>query len=363
MAWTQQLPSGKWRGLYRDNGKPKSAGTFVRKTDAKRAAERAEHITRNDPNLSSDITLKEWVDKWWPSRTVTESTLIEDKKRFDKRIHPYWGNTPIRDITTPAIQDWVTELRGENLSASTITKHGHNLSAALKAAVAAKLIPTNPCIGVTYPKQGTSPERYLTREETDAVELILDGTNLLIWHLLLGTGMRWGEAAGLHWDHINLDKQRIEIAVAWDAKQKQFKSPKNYQRRYVPLGDTLQHHLETHLDQHGYGQPPAATYTQVTKPRYGLVLPNRGLPVASNTFGHLLSAAGKAAHIGQGPRRRPVGHIRPHDLRHTYASWQVQAGVPLQQVQKLLGHSSLSVTERYARISDTGWQQVRDALR
>lgn len=53
-------------------------------------------------------------------------------------------------------------------------------------------------------------------------------------------------------------------------------------------------------------------------------------------------------------------HVRFHDLRHTYASWLVQSGVPLVAVQELLGHTTLSMTQRYAHL---GSEHLQDAVR
>ncbi|MEV4236437.1 MULTISPECIES: site-specific integrase [unclassified Nocardia] len=55
---------------------------------------------------------------------------------------------------------------------------------------------------------------------------------------------------------------------------------------------------------------------------------------------------------------RRLGKVRPHDLRHTYAGRLVRAWVPIQQVQKLLGHASLRTTQRYASLADSQWGSV-----
>ena len=53
-----------------------------------------------------------------------------------------------------------------------------------------------------------------------------------------------------------------------------------------------------------------------------------------------------------------IPHVRFHDLRHTYASWLVQAGSGLTVVRDLLGHSSLAVTSRYSHLSDRHLRQA-----
>ncbi|MGP4018295.1 tyrosine-type recombinase/integrase [Saccharopolyspora sp. 5N708] len=54
--------------------------------------------------------------------------------------------------------------------------------------------------------------------------------------------------------------------------------------------------------------------------------------------------------------------IARDDLRHTYASWILQDGVPIEALSKLLGHASVTTTERYSHLADTQWDAVRAAL-
>ena len=59
-------------------------------------------------------------------------------------------------------------------------------------------------------------------------------------------------------------------------------------------------------------------------------------------------------------KRADLGHVRIHDLRHTFASFLVKNGVPLYHVSTLLGHSDIRITQRYAHLAP---EHLHDVLK
>uniref|UniRef100_UPI003D8A116C tyrosine-type recombinase/integrase n=1 Tax=Gordonia sp. B7-2 TaxID=3420932 RepID=UPI003D8A116C len=372
MAWATKLPSKRWRGMYRDDlGKQHSIGTFSTKASALYAADIAEKKARNDPDSLGTLTFNEFLPTWRAQRIVQPSTAKQDESKLDNRVVPRWGEVLLKDITRPGVQEWVAEMRRDKLAASTIQKHVNLVSSVMALALDKGMLPAgprgeaavNPCKGVTVPKPDPSPERFLTHDEADAVRGVLEGFDRFIFDLLVGTGMRWGEAVALTWDRVDLAQGTVEVAIAYDRADKSLKATKSHAKRIVPVGETLAKALADRLGVVGFGEPPNLPCVKVPKPRSGLVVANAaGLPYDAALFAKRLDAAGRAATVKVGEQERKVGHVRVHDLRHTYASWLVQRGVAVQQVQRLLGHGSIATTERYARLSDSGWDAVRDAL-
>jgi len=352
MAWTEQKTSGKHAGLYRDaDGKRRSVGTFSHKSRARREAELAEAASRKagwrDPSASL-ATWGEWCTTWWPARTVSAGTLARDLSPLEKHIRPRWNDVPLARITRHDVNAWVAELmrkvftRGEGDSATTYTLSGASVrrivsifSASLSAAVDAEVLDTNPAFKIKLPAVSPGGDRYLTRDEYARIAAHLDPEDRAIADFLVGTGARWGEMAGLHSHRVERGRGIVAFVETWDTSTgTMLPYPKGKLRREVPLADWVL-------------IPAAPTRT-------ALVFAHKGVPEdIDNWRKRIWQPAVDASQ---------VGHVRIHDLRHTYASWLLQAGIPLAEVGRLLGHRSLATTMRYAHLAESPRDDVLAAL-
>ena len=172
--------------------------------------------------------------------------------------------------------------------------------------------------------------RFLTRAEVaDIIEAIPLERDKALVSLLVGCGLRWGEAVGLGTRRIDKRTGMIRVAETWDSRARAPKRyPKGRRIRDVPIPDWVLARIA-----------PFATPG-------GLVF--GGIDIDNW-------------------RKRVWDHVSPeariHDLRHTYASWLLQDGVSLAEVGRLLGHASPSTTQRYAHLAEVPKEQVLAALR
>lgn len=143
-----------------------------------------------------------------------------------------------------------------------------------------------------------------------------DNTQLrYIVALLLFTGCRKRELLDAKWEHFNLDARVWCIPISKSGKL-----------RYVPLSDAVLKILR-----------------QI--PRFEgcpYILPNPKTHLPYNTIYYSWNTA---------RNRAGMSDLRMHDLRHSFASFLINAGRSLYEVQSILGHSQLSTTQRYAHLS------------
>lgn len=344
MAWTEKLPSGRWRGAYRlPDGSKRSAGTFDHKKAAMNAAAAAEvdaaALGWRDPRAGAR-TWGDWVSEWWPTRDVEPSTLLRDESRRKNHLDERWGPVPLVDITRHDVKAWATELL-LSMAPATRDRCVALLSASLVAAVDAEILTGNPAARLRLAKTDNTRERFLTKDEAFALlDEIPEGVNRAIAALLLGTGVRWGEAAGATVQRLDAQGAQFRVAETWDDKLKQPKAyPKGRRRRTVPVPDWTLEHLEPLTDGRKTGY---------------LFLSSEDTPLDHHNYYRRVWTPAAT--------RAGLDDVHIHDARHTYASWLIQQGVSLAEVGRLLGHVSALTTQRYAHLAETPSAPVLNAL-
>lgn len=227
-----------------------------------------------------------------------------------------FGFTALDQIKPMAVNQWKASQRA-TAKADTINKRLRTLKAMLNRAVEWEVIKTNPIEAVKgAPNLESRPPPYYTREQLND---LYDTPNGDVWRLFTNTGMRRGEGINLRREHIKGGKVRILSEATARTKSAKW--------REVPLNESAGEALE---------RLPGADY----------VLPRMAPESWSRTF--LRDAKGSGV----------PGHL--HWTRHTFCSYLVMAGKHLRTVQILAGHSSITVTEKYAYLAP---DHLRDAMK
>lgn len=367
MAWTEKLPSGRYRGLYYlPNGERRSAGTFDHKRAAKDAAIEAEAKVKRpgwrDPRVGL-TTWGEWHDIWWPSRAIEPQTASSEESMIRNHVMPRWRDVPLAEIRRQDVQAWAVSLVTENLGTDDEPKYRKPSTArrvlgpfvsSLTAAVDAEVIVANPAVRIKLPPNPEPDPVFLTREQYAAIaDQVPNRADRAVLDFLVGTGVRWGELAGLHVHNLNLERGVVTVVDVTDGIEiKPY--PKGRRSRLVPL---LQWVVD-YLDMPDPPRPCGLRHRHSKRCPSGLAFPaaRGGVRDDRNFTQRVFAPAVRAAGLTE------LG-ASLHDLRHTYASWLAQDGIPLGRIAELLGHASTTTTEIYAHFQQTTHDDVARALR
>ncbi len=337
MAWAETLPSGRYRAGYRIPGGEKRYldGTFTHKAEAERLAGQAEAESRKlgwrDPR-SAERTWGEWCEEWMRGRYVEKSTMRRDESRINSRIRPKWGDTPLVDITRHEVKAWAVELKNDGLAPQSVKRAIALFATSLSAAVDAEVLAANPAARLKLNIPVNLNERVLSRKEQRKLFAALEtDQDRALVAVLLGTGARWGEAVALAAGHFKIKRGTVRFRRAWDAQNgERIEYTKGKKRRSVPLAPWLIEIIKPVLR---------------SAPEGYLFATDAGTPVDySNWHKRSWTPALLSAGIGE----NTDGKATIHTLRHTYATEQLDAGLSISEIADLLGHASMSTTERYA---------------
>lgn len=368
----------RWRGRYIAAAGGKPSKTFDTKAAALRwAGDEESKVHRGQRTSPAAARMKwgDWCDRWHAARAVEPATARTDAVMIRVHLRPRWERTPLIAISRIDVQAWINKLSRDN-SASLTRRAFYAFSSSMVAAVAEGILVANPCNRIVLPTLPTGQERFLEDVEVGKIFYHLSGRWRVWAELLLGTGLRPSEAAGLHVARLHLDRLKLDVIETYDAPEGVMRGyPKSKRRRTVPLSPELAALLQEHLDRN----PPLPSCGKPHKAGRclgGLLIRSpHDLPIRGQVFdqrfwadacvraGFYTEVPTKRTDKDDRPIMRRVPTVRPYDLRHTYASRLVQQGVPLERVQLLLGHADYRTTQRYAHLRpEDGWDDVRSAL-
>lgn len=244
---------------------------------------------------------------------------------YRNHVGKRFGTKRMGDITRLMVRQWANDLIEQGYSASMINRimifFGHLYSVANELQIAG--IPRRDELGIKYLKVGTLHQRFLSNDEAARLaDAVHNSTNPMLRYIvgfLLMTGARKREALDAKWDHVNFEQGLWLVPIT-----------KSGVPRHIYLSSAAIELLRK-LQQDILHDPQNP---------YIFPNPTTGLPY--QCIFHAWDVARKQAGLPS---------LRIHDLRHSFASVLVNNGVSIYDVQKLLGHSSIRTTQRYAHLS------------
>ena len=306
---------------YSVNGKMRFESTGVTKrreaedimSDRRRAIKEGKLPAIKKVKNCSFVELAQDYSKW-----AERQRIFPTKKIWIRQLIEAFGNLNVIDLDTRIVEQWQSKQIGKNKPATinrrlACLKHMVNKGVQWNMATEETLKQVRE---VKLLEENNKRLRFLSVEESQ--ELI----NCCETHLkpivitALNTGMRKGEILNLKWDHVDLSSGFILLDEG---------ITKTGQRREIPINTTLEY-----------------LFNEIPRERESIYVftGENGKPYKSNkrSFGTALKKAG-------------IQDFRFHDLRHTFASQLIMAGVDISTVRELLGHKSLKMTMRYAHLA------------
>ena len=245
---------------------------------------------------------------------------------------PAAAETDLAAISAVMIRGYLTRLHGRNRK-TTIARKLASLRTFFRFLVKRGVLAENPAQEISAPKQSRPIPDFLTVDETFRFLNAVRGDSLAalrdraIFETLYATGIRVSELAGLNIGHVDYAGQCIRVRGKGDKE------------RLVPITEAALGAIRAYRQ----SLPKELIPRRGTDGAAALFRNLRGGRLSARSIGRLLDQWGRKLGMD-----RP---LHPHMLRHTFATHLLNAGADLRVVQELLGHQSLSTTQKYTHVS------------
>jgi len=241
------------------------------------------------------------------------------------------GGVDLLKVDAHLLRSYVASLFGR-LEAASIARRLSSVRALYRFLLRQGLLADSPAEDLTLPKLPKKLPRFLVQDEAKALvetrgERGMPARDAAILEILYGTGIRVSELAGLKLQDMDLQERWIRVRG------------KGNKERMVPMGGKAVGAIEAYIKERGNSAGP-------------LFLNAQGGGLTVRSVQRLVKRMALQAGI--------VKRTTPHTLRHSFATHLLEEGADLRGIQELLGHSSLSTTQKYTQVSVQHLMEVYD---
>jgi len=297
----------RYTAVYRDiRGRKRSAGTFATEREANKEWQKAEVKLAEgrigDPRRGRQTFRRYVLDEWLPNHVMEASTRESYTYQLGKHILGWFGPLRMNEILPSHVREWVTHLKGQGVTPTTIRTLKAILSGIFTTALNDQVTFLHPCKGVKTPTVADKPLTIVTPGQFDTVYRALPdpGTRLLV-ELAIESGLRWGELTELRPTDLNLttgiltvSRVVIQVNPKFHPEGRRFlvkDYPKGKKNRRLKLSAQIAAKIKRHISDNGLDPRDLLfTYRESEQP----------------------------AHHIQGPAHRDPGFTKPNTKGHRY---------------------------------------------
>jgi integrase len=341
---------GVFEVRWREGGRQKSlrvhgSHELARKIERKKMSIRDEN-RHLDVKREVNLRMSALIDRYWKQYGIKKRSADREKSILEG-IRSELGKTFVREVDGNAVSRWYENLTAvHELSPGTAVRHFNVMHHMMKKAATIWTkdtgIDRNPADQVEVKRPDDQRDRYLSEDELRRLKVALDekiyrkGTNdfnktfcrlRMIVLIAVTTGMRMSEIFGLKWSDVMYNEGLLAVRAKL----------KGGKMRYVPMPPELADELRRYMPQ------PANNVLYIAGNNHEQIFPPK-----EGAKGERQRVEGSFEDLLE---RADIQDFRFHDLRHTFASWYMMNGGDLYELAKILGHSNIKMTERYAKLA------------
>jgi integrase len=341
----KSINSISYRTSININGKNLKSPVFKRKTDCKswftkKSNEVSQFKLHGDlTRFYQKITIDEYSIQWLRTKEaqgVSRSTMQNYKRYIDVHILPFLNGLDLKKVQKNHIEAMQIHLKKKH-NPKGINLIIGALKSMFREAILEGYLIKSPCEHIKTISSDSAHEVFWTKSEIDQfLKANYENELYNFFIIALNSGMRKGELAGLCWDRVDFIQNTITVTRTRD-KYELKERTKTKMKRVIPMNELTKSVLLQLFKARGSDQKL-------------VFLKKSGEPINPH---HIY----RSFHEAQDDAKMQ-NHIRFHDVRHTFASQFVINGGSIYDLQKILGHTNVQMTMRYAHLSMEHLQNV-----